>query len=56
MLEENEHKLASSSYVTPCNEKVNKGNDMCSIISQGEKKNLMHQICQQFMLLQSNLQ
>jgi hypothetical protein len=33
MLEENEHKLASFSHVTPCAKKVNKGNDMCSMIS-----------------------
>lgn len=37
-MEENEHKLASFSYVTPCVEKVNKGNDVCSMNSQGEKK------------------
>jgi hypothetical protein len=49
MLEENEHKLDSFSHVAPCIEKVNKGNDMCSMISQGEKF-LMHQIYPQFML------
>jgi hypothetical protein len=43
MLEENEQKLASFSHVAPCIENVNKGNDMCSMISQGEKT-LIHQI------------
>jgi hypothetical protein len=37
MLEENMYKLASFSHVSPCIEKVNKGNDMCSMISQNEE-------------------
>jgi hypothetical protein len=37
MKEENEHELASFSHMPLCTEKVNKGNDMCSMISQGDK-------------------
>jgi hypothetical protein len=44
--EENEHKLASSPYLPPCIEYVNKGNTLCSMVSQGEE-NLKHKICPQ---------
>jgi hypothetical protein len=37
LMEENEHELASFSHMSLCTEKVNKGNDMCSMISQGDK-------------------
>jgi hypothetical protein len=38
MLNQNDHKLAPFLYMSPHTQKVNKGNAMCSMISQGGKK------------------